>query len=253
MKHILTNGLLSFLIPFSVIAQRIPQVPDSLRKQYQQNNPRPQAPKAVDYSKLNQDSLIKVKLVSLAYENPALDVADANVTISEIELKRAKSSWLNSLTAGANINEFVINNSPAASFFPKYNLGVAIPFGIISKSKAEKKTAHQNIVINTALRQEKLNRVKSLVLALYEDYKEKKELLRLQKIYMDDDQQAYLAAQKNYAEGGIELEEVSQIYKSLINEQVKLASREKEFNVSMIQLEEVIGVPVATALKIERL
>ncbi|MCY7290716.1 MAG: TolC family protein [Ferruginibacter sp.] len=248
MKQLMTSGILILLIQISVDAQRIPQVPDSLRKQYRENNPRPAGAKQVDLSKLNQDSLIKVKLVRLAYKNPGFAVADANVKISEIELKRAKSSWLNSLNAGANINEFVINNSPAASFFPKYNLGVTIPFSIISKTKSEKQIAEQNIIINKEFKKEKAQAIKSLVLSLYENYKEKRELLRLQKIYMDDDYQAYLTAQKNYADGSVELDEVNTIYKSYINEQVKLVTKEKELSVSVIQLEEIIGVPLQEAL-----
>ncbi len=231
-----------------VSAQRIPQVPDSIRKKYRIDNPRTTSSKPVDISSLNQDSLIKVKLVQLAYANPAFAVADANIRIAELERKRAGYSWLSSLNAGANINEFVINNSPAASFFPKYNLGISIPFNIISKSKSEKKIAEQNVIINTENKKEKLQAMRTLVLSLYENYKEKTELLRLQKIGMDDDYQAYLAAQKNYADGSIELDEMNRFYKSYVSEQGKLVTKEKELNIAVIELQELIGVPLQSAL-----
>lgn len=250
MKQLLICILFIFCIQITINAQRIPQVPDSVRKKYELNNPRNVAEKVVDLSKLNQDSIVKVKLLELALNNPEFSVADANIRISELELKRAKSSWLSSLNAGANINEFVINNSPAANFFPKYNLGISIPFNIVAKAKSEKKIAAQNVIINNEYKKDKLQAMKTLVLTLYENYKEKKELVRLQKISMDDDYQAYLGAQKNYAEGNIELDEMNTIYKSYINQQVMLVSKEKELNIAIIQLEGLINMPLEAAIQI---
>lgn len=250
MKQLLIATFCILCFQMIGMAQRIPQVPDSVRKKYQLNNPRPVAAKAVNLSSLNQDSLIKIKLVQLASNNPVVVAADANIRIAETELDRAKYSWLSAVSAGANINEFVINNSPAASFFPKYNLGVTIPLNIVSKTKTEKKIASQNIIINTENKKEQLRGMKTQVLSLYEEYKEKKELLRLQKIAMDDDYQAYLAAQKNYADGNIELEDMNRIYKSYVNEQGKLITKEKELNIAVIQLEELINMPLEIALKL---
>ena len=250
MKQLLMVIFIIFSFQMVVKAQRIPQVPDSVRKKYQLNNPRPAAVKVVELSSLNQDSLIKIKLVRLASNNPVLVVADASIRIAETEFDRAKYSWLGSVSAGANINEFVINNSPAASFFPKYNLGITIPLNIISKTKSEKKIATQNIIINTENKKERLRVMKTLVLSLYEEYKEKRELLRLQKIGMDDDYQAYLAAQKNYADGSIELDEMNRIYKSYVNEQGKLITKEKELNIAVIQIEELINMPLQLAIKL---
>lgn len=250
MKQLLMAVFIILSSQMVVKAQRIPQVPDSVRKKYQLNNPRPAAAKVIDLSTLNQDSLIKIKLVRLASNNPVLVAADAGIRIAETEFDRAKYSWLSSVSAGANINEFVINNSPAASFFPKYNLGITIPLNIISKTKSEKKIATQNIIINTENKNERLRVMKTMVLSLYEEYKEKKELLRLQKIGMDDDYQAYLAAQKNYADGSIELDEMNRIYKSYVNEQGKLITKEKELNIAVIQIEELINMPLQIALKL---
>jgi outer membrane protein TolC len=181
-----------------------------------------------------------------------LSVADANIRISELELKRAKSSWLSSFNAGANINEFVINNSPAANFFPKYNLGIGIPFNIIAKAKSEKKIAAQNVIINNEYKKEKIQSMRTLVFSLYEEYKEKKELLRLQKISMDDDYQAYLAAQKNYADGNIELDEMKRIYKTYVSQQSLLVTREKELNIATIQIESLINMPLEIALQLKK-
>jgi outer membrane protein TolC len=233
----------------SIYGQRIPQVPDSIRKNYQANNPKPLKNRTVDISKLDQDSLIRQKLLALALNNPAIIASDANIRISEIELKRTKSSWVSSISAGANINEFVIKNSPAASFYPKYNLGVSIPFNIISKAKSDRKVATENVIINKEFKKDKLRLLKTEVLSRYENYLEKKELVKLQKISMDDDYQGYLAAQKNYASGTIELDEMNKIYKSYVNEQVKLITKQKELNIAILLIEEIIGMPIEGVLQ----
>src|SRR5258705_7928489 len=55
----------------------------------------------------NQDSLIKTKLVELAItnNNPLLRAANDNIKIEDINLTRAKNTWLSSLSASGNVNE----------------------------------------------------------------------------------------------------------------------------------------------------
>ena len=155
---------------------------------------------------------------------------------------------LSSISLGANANEFVINNSPQANFFPKYNLGVAIPLDLLARNKAEKQTANQMITINTAEKAIIEKNIRAKVLILYETYKEKKQIVELQKMGMEDDIAAYEKAQQDYAENIITLEDVSKIYKASVTEKSILATKQKEFNISIIELESAIGVPLSKAL-----
>lgn len=197
----------------------------------------------------SKDSAIREKLVALALINPDIKIADANIKVAELGLRRSKTIWLNSLTAGGNVNEFVITNSAAASFFPKYNFGVSVPFDIFSRSNFEKKTAQQNIIIGRQVKEGRIREIRADVLTKYENYKEKKELLRLQKIAMEPDYQAYIAAQKNYEDGSIKIDEMNKVYQVYVNEQAKLVSKEKDLNISIIQLESLIGTPLDGVLK----
>ncbi len=256
MTRLLIIVLATLALPAALYSQRVGQRPDSLRKRMPVNTPAQNIPvnslevlQKVDVSKLNQDSLIREKLVSLVMNNPNIKIADANIAIAGIEYERAKKSWLSSINAGANINEFVIRNSAAASFFPKYNLGISIPFDILSRTKRERKVAEQNIDIAGYMKQDKIQALKTEVLIRYENYKEKKELVRLQIIVIDDNLQAYQVAQKNYADGKIELEVMTRAYQSYINEQAKQVSKERDLNVSVLQLEELIGVPLDKAIQ----
>ena len=135
MKYIFLTYVTIFCIFLVANGQRMPQVPDSVRKKYKVVQPTAPAPTKdmSNLSLLNQDSLIKVKLIKLALNNPAIQIADANIRIAESDLNRAKSSWLGSFSASANINEFVVQGSPAANVYPKYNLGIALPFDLLSR------------------------------------------------------------------------------------------------------------------------
>jgi outer membrane protein TolC len=239
MKRLLLSGAFIFSFTAWGWAQRIPQVPDSIRKKYEAQYPRAAA---ADYSNINRDSLFRIYLIQLVTENPEIKVADANVKIAEIDYKKAKTVPLSAVSAGANINEFVISNSAAANFFPKYNLGILIPLDIVAKSRREKQVAQQNMVIQNETRKTTTLQLKTKVLILFEDYKEKKELVRLQKISMEDEYQGYLSAQKDYADGNIEIVDLNRFYQAYLNKQADLVTRERNLNVAILQIEEQIGM-----------
>ena len=196
----------------------------------------------------NQDSVNKIRLVSLAMNNPNMRIADANIRIAERDLEMARLGYLSSLSLGANINEFVIRNSSAASFFPKYNFGISVPFDIISRNKRERRVAEEKVTISNEVKKDRMNFVKTEVLIRYENYKEKKENVFLQRTYMEYDFSAYESAQKSYADGNMTLEEMNKSYQAYILERSKLVSKERDLNIAIIQLEEMIGVPLAVVI-----
>ena len=243
--------ILSFLIFLSIncinsFAQRISQVPDSLRKNYK---PQVALKPIVINENLNKDSLIKIKLVQLAMDNPNVKISEANIRIAQEDLKLAKLSWLSALSLGANINEFVISNSAAARFFPKYNFGIMVPFDIVVRNKRQRLVAAENININNQTLRDKKRYVKTEVLSRYEDYKERKEIVFLQKTYMEYDFSAYEAAQNAYADGTMTLEEMNKTYQIYITEKAKLVTKERDYNIAVIMLEDMIGVPLVDVIK----
>ncbi len=198
---------------------------------------------------LNSEDDIKAKLIFLALNNAQAKAADASVRIAEIARRKANSSFLGSVNLGGNINEFVINNSPAANFFPKYNLGLTIPLDMFAKNRAEKRAADELMIINSSQKIQINENLKAKVLSLYETYKEKKELLELQRILTDDDNAAYEKAQKDYKAELVTIEDVNRIYRQLILSRSNLASKQKDLNIAVIDIEEIIGVPLKTVLE----
>ncbi len=214
----------------------------------------PFAGKAVNNSDNGKnDSLIKAKLIGLAANNPDIVIADAGIKIAQTDYVVAKNSWLGSLNVSSNVNEFVIdgtyiNGIAASTYYPKYNVGLSVPLDIFSKTKGAKNVATQNIVIAKAAKDNRLRLIKEEVLIRYENYKQEKELARLQKIVTEEDNDFYIAAQKSYADGTIQLIDMNKTYQIYIASQSKLVSSQHDLNVAIIHLEEMIGMPLDQAL-----
>lgn len=245
-----------FVILFSIcvlglFAQRINQVPDSLRKKPIEpvRGKISKVDPAINDKPVTADDEIKARLIKLATANPQVAVDNANVEIALLNRKKASTSWLSSLSVGGNVNEFVINNSPAANFFPKYNFGVAVPFDIFAKTSNEKRVGDENIKIARALKIQNENALKSEVLSRYETFKEQKDLLTLQNITIANNLSDYQAAQKNFSDGVITIEDLNKYYQVYVAEKIKIISTTKDFNIARIRLEELIGIPIENALQ----
>ena len=159
-------------------------------------------------------------------------------------------AWLGNVSLGANINEFVVNNSAAASFFPKYNLGVILPLDIIAKTKRDKIVANENLNVAEELLTDKLQTIKTEVLTRYESYKEMKEVVFLQKSFLEYDFSNYETARAAYADGTGSIFDMNKSHQNYLLGKSKLVSLEKELNVSIIRLEEMINVPLEKALQL---
>lgn len=247
MKYI----FLFFLITASFFTngQTLSKMPDSVRKVVDEYTG-VTGPAAVKSTKgVDYDRIVKEKLVKLALKNsPELTAADAQIEVANIARKKAKSTLLSTLNLGGNANEFVINNSPAANFFPKYNIGLTVPLDLFSRAKAEKQTAIQLIEINTAQRSITERGIRTKILLLYENYKEKKEIVELQKIAMEEDIAAYDKAQQDYAANLITLDQLNKVYKASVTEKSILASKQKDYNIAVIELEQMIGTSLESVL-----
>lgn len=229
----------------AAIAQKPVKPSDTARRVYTDYASATRVVTSADTSRLlTAEDDIKAQLILLALNNAQAVAADATVRIAEIAAQKAKSSFLSSVNVGGNVNEFVVNNSPAASFFPKYNFGLTIPLDMFAKNKAEKRTAGQVIIASRAQKTLIGEALKAKVLIQYEIYKEKKKLLELQQIAVSDDIASYEKAQKDYKDDVITLEEVNKVYREMITSKGTLVSKEKELNIAIIEIEEIIGVPL---------
>lgn len=196
-----------------------------------------------------QDSLTKSLLIRYAMDNPSLRAASARVETAEYNLKSAKNTWLDAIAITGNINEFVVNDNPNANFFPKYNLGITLPFSIFGKQSNLKKAAAAQVDMNVALRQDEERRVVKEVLIRYATYQEKKDVYELQKRISSELDGAYRKIKEDYADGVVtDLDDVNKAFQAYINQQIEERSAKRDYEVSIIDLEQVTGVPMETVL-----
>ena len=203
-----------------------------------------------DLLNAKNDSLIKVKLVNLAMNNPQLKIADATIQIAKSDISRAKSTWLSSLNASANINEFVVNGSPGALYYPKYNFGLSIPFDIGAKTKNLKTTAKENFIISEELKNDKKESLKAQVLIAYENYKEEREIVLIEQSFMEYKFAADEVSQQSFKDGEITMDDMNKTHQAFLQEKEKLVTKQKDLNIAVIMLEQIIGVPLAEAIKL---
>lgn len=247
MKFYLLSALI--LLTVSCFSQRINQIPDTLRKPLNSDQ-KDKVAKIVQedgQQTVTAEDVVKNHLVKIALKNPIFAIDDANIEIAELNRKKAGASWLGSINVGGNVNEFVIKNSPAASFFPKYNIGMSLPFDIFSKTKNEIKVADQNIVIAKSTKDQHALQIKTETLTRYETYKEKEELLTLQNVALANYLADYQSAQKSFEEGNVTIDKLNEMYKRYMDQRNTIVSIRKDLNVAIIQLEEMLGMPLEKA------
>jgi outer membrane protein TolC len=192
---------------------------------------------------------IREKLVQLAMQNPAYEIVDRTALAASYQVKIAKSAYLGLIAAQGNVNEFTVNppkyNGQSVPFYyPKYNLGVNIPFNIFTTVPNTTKVAQENYYIADAAKREKYLEIKADVLTKYENYLLAKQLVELQGKIVQGEYAAFKRAEGDFAENLIKLEVVEKEQKLYINEQIQYLTLQKDLNLTKIQLEKVIGVNI---------
>jgi outer membrane protein TolC len=195
---------------------------------------------------------VREKLIQLAMQNPTFEVADRYVAIGKAQVKKAKSSWLNIVNVNANLNEFSITPptglAAGALYYPRYNIGANIPLDIFSSKSSDIKVAKQNLGIAEAQKNQRFREIKAEVLTKYEDYLMYKLKLELQNQVTQDAYLTYMQSEKDFSDGIIKQEEYNKSSRAYTDEKIKSSELQRNFNISKIDLEKIIGVPIETVL-----
>ena len=197
---------------------------------------------------------IREKLVQLAMQNPNYEIADRQVAVANDQLKKSKGAWLGAFSAQGNLNEFSLNpptnanGTTASYFYPRYNVSLSVPFDMFSSKKNDIKIARQNLGIAQAQKNERFREIKAEVLTVYEDYLLFKQHLEFQSQVVQDAEAVYVQAEKDFSDGIIKQEDYNKAFKGRAEEKTRLAEIMHSYNISKINLEKLIGVPIETVL-----
>lgn len=199
------------------------------------------------------DSAVENRLVALALGGPEYDGSEHQNKINELELKRAKATWLNLLSVSTQYNDqtfakpTTINGEPAY-VYPKYFFGVTIPLGIIFSQGNQVKIARESLA-NGKDQQDLLARqIRANVLAKYAQYKYYGALIDLEAEMMNDVSVNSTQAEQNFKNGSITADVYIAAQKTKNDELVKVMNLQLQQDLVRIDLERMIGVPLASVL-----
>ena len=196
---------------------------------------------------------IREKLVQLALQNPDYEVADRTVNRSLYELRKAKGSWLGAVAVSGNLNEFSIKQqaSGVASFYPKYNFSVNIPLDMFTTKRNDVKIARENYLMAEAARNNTFRDIRAAVLSMYEDYLMHKARLESQIRMTQDEQTILISKERDFKDGLINQEEYTKYNKAYEGANLLRIEYERNYKVSKIELERMIGMTIEEALALK--
>jgi outer membrane protein TolC len=199
------------------------------------------------------DTANENRLVALALKGPEFDATVHQDKINELELKRAKGTWLNLLSISTNYNDQSFAKQPAggqaAYVYPKYFFGVTIPLGIIFSQGNQVKTARESIA-NGKDQQEILARtIRASVLSKYKQYKEYATLIEMQSELMNDVLANATQAEQNFKSGTITVDIYIAAQRTKNEELVKSLNLQLSQDLVRIDIERMIGIPLDEALR----
>lgn len=204
-------------------------------------------------SKKKLDSMIydnvREKLVDLAMQHPENAISEAQIEIAENNLRKAKGSWTNILFANFNLNEFTLNGSPSAAFWPKYNFGVNMPLDIFSRTSNDIKNARQNIEISNAMKNDTYRRLRAEVLSKFENYLFHREMYEMSSVVTDEAYTSFLSMQEKYKIGDVNDIDYSITFRQFNDAKMRQREQERNMNVAKLEVERLIGVDLNDVLK----
>lgn len=205
----------------------------------------------------NADSLppetIAKALAQIAIENNGVGVQEAVTKASEYNYKAQKTSWLDNFRASGNINSFTNNNNTingitGQAFYPRYNIGVSLPFGIFVNLPKQTKASFYNYQAQLEnLRMAKQD-LQLQVISLYYNYVRTQKLYQLQEESLQDTEFATKKTEERFGKGEVNLDVYTAATKRYNDEQGAKVSLERDLMIGKAQLEMLLGMPLETAL-----
>lgn len=193
---------------------------------------------------------LREKLVDLAMQHPENGMVDAQISMAENSLKKAKGSWLNMFFASGNLNEFTLDpNNPAAAFWPKYNFGVNMPMDIFSRTSNDIKSARHQVEYYQAMKGDTYRKLRAEVLEKFEDYLFHRELYEMSLVATDEAYAAYLSMQEKYKVGDVNDIDYSLTFRQYNDLKMKQRQYERDMRVSKLQVEKLIGKDLNEVIK----
>lgn len=196
------------------------------------------------------DTNIEKRLVALALAGPTFDASYHQNRINELDLRRAKSAWLNLLTVSTSYYDQSGNKSNGNTTYviPKYYFSLSIPLGIIFSQGNQIKTARESMAM-TKDRQEDLARtLKAEVLGKYKQYRNYGFQVEMQNEMINDVLATSSQIEDQFKKGQVTVDVYIASQKGRNEELSKLMGMHLNQDLIKLDIEKMIGVPLESVL-----
>ena len=206
----------------------------------------------IDYNKIIlpesvADASFGEKLVQLAWQNnPTNQELISKSKAAKYEVDLAKWSWLRTISASGNLNEYTIDpperNNNFQPFFPRYNFGVTVSLGTIFLTPIETRAARSTYqATESQINQQKIA-LRAEVLMRYQNYLMNQKLFEVQNEVTEDEYSEFLLMEQDFKAGDVTLQDYKKSLKAYNQELTQRIKVERDLRVAQIALEEMIGV-----------
>jgi outer membrane protein TolC len=197
------------------------------------------------------DTANENKLVALALQGPEYDASIHKSKVDELELRRAKATWLNLLSISTNYNDQSFAKKATTGtnnyVYPKYYFGITIPLGIIFSQGNTVKMARESIAQGKDQQEILARQIKVNVLSKYKEYKLLNALIEMESETINDVQANFSQAEDNFRKGTVESYMLVQRAKN--DELTKVLNLQFRQDLIRLDIERMIGVPLDHVLR----
>lgn len=197
-----------------------------------------------------EDSVAE-KLAELFTHNPNIEVLDKTIEANLYEWKRNKLNWLPNLTPSFNINERNIKKPDSAlTLYPRYNISLSFPLSNFFSNPKAAKTAKARYDGSIASKKVESENLKDQIKLNYKNYQTNKYLLALQETVLQDEAVLFAQIEQKFKKNEVSLEVFTLASKRYNGELVKKINLLHDVSTSKIQLENVLGMSLESALQL---
>lgn len=197
------------------------------------------------------DTAIEKRLVALALASPTFDASNHQNKINELELRRAKSAWLNLLTVSTSYYDQSGNKSTGTTTYvvPKYYFSLSIPLGIIFSQGNQIKTAREGVAMSKDRQDELARTIKADILTKYKQYRLYTSLLDMESEMINDVMATSSQVENNFKKGLVTVDVYISSQKTRNDELAKLMNLKLQQDLIKLDIEKMIGIPLDQVLR----
>lgn len=196
---------------------------------------------------------VEEKLVQLAWRNnPSTIILNNNTQLAKLNVRRTELTWLDKVRISANVNEFVID--PArdiynrSEFYPLYNVSVGVTLGDLFIKPNQTRAA--KIEYNSEVESVNAQKLKlrAEVIRLYNNYLLNKELYTIRTEVAENMYNTFLLVEERFKKGEASINEYNSSYGMYKDEQARKAIAYNNLKLAIVNIEEIIGIPLDNVL-----